>query len=292
MTKEIYEEIYNFTCKIYDAYQIEDKNLLNKIIELEEPLYDRIFTELDDYNLNVFLEYAIFKYSSINPHDYDLYEAILYEDKNKFVIRRINNKLLKKSIEYNITDENKQAITLNDQITLVSSNIYDASIELNEKIIANIEAKFIYMLEKENIINRDEIIKKLTFVSVYLEEIVKNKAIEEIIKEEDNLYNNLWEHVKNDYMYMLNEYVTKTIGKNIIFMHSKIDLNNPNNIKVREIYLRTLFNYLDIKEIDLIKKQYEKEDLVVYNKEGYKAVIESFESYDKDKELIKKIKTH
>ena len=75
-------------------------------------------------------------------------------------------------------------------------------------------------------------------------------------------------------------------------MHSKIDLNSPNNIKVREIYLRTLLNYLDIEEVDLIKKQYEKEDLVVYNKEGYKAIIESFENYDKDKELIKKIKTH
>ena len=238
-----------------------------------------------------FLEYVEEEYNKINQNEDDNYEVLLYGDKNTFIIRRIYNKLSDKLL-YDYSTEKMTSVTLNDQIILEGNFIEKAMIELAEKIIANIEIKFLYLMQLEKIPNSKEYIKNLSFISLYLEEKIKeNNDIKQLVKSEDNLYNNLWEDFKSDYEYILNNYVIEAIEKDIVIMHSCRDLNNLNNSKIRSLYLRTMFNFLDEDEIEQINYSFREKELKIYNKVGYDEVIDAFRKYEEDKNNIIKIKT-
>ena len=74
-------------------------------------------------------------------------------------------------------------------------------------------------------------------------------------------------------------------------MHSCRDLNNLNNSKIRSLYLRTMFNFLDEDEIEQINYSFREKELKIYNKVGYDEVIDAFRKYEEDKNNIIKIKT-
>ena len=148
-------------------------------------------------------------------------------------------------------------------------------------------------MQLEKIPNNKEYIKNLSFISSYLEEKIKeNNDIKQLVKSEDNLYDNLWEDFKSDYEYMLNNYVIEAIEKDIVIMHSYRDLNNSINSKIRSLYLRTMFNFLDEDEIEQINYSFREKELKIYNKVGYDEVINAFKKYNEDQDNITKIKTH
>ena len=292
MIKQIYKDIYQFTDKLYDKYNIDNKEILNYIISLEDSIYDSIFNKLSLNKFYEFLEYVEEEYNKINQNEDDNYEVLLYGDKNTFIIRRIYNKLSDKLL-YDYSTEKMTSVTLNDQIILEGNFIEKAMIELAEKIIANIEIKFLYLMQLEKIPNNKEYIKNLSFISSYLEEKIKeNNDIKQLVKSEDNLYDNLWEDFKSDYEYMLNNYVIEAIEKDIVIMHSYRDLNNSINSKIRSLYLRTMFNFLDEDEIEQINYSFREKELKIYNKVGYDEVINAFKKYNEDQDNITKIKTH
>ncbi|MBP3461484.1 MAG: hypothetical protein J6K21_03635 [Bacilli bacterium] len=292
MIKQIYKDIYQFTDKLYDKYNINDKKILNYILSLEDSIYDSIFNKLSLNKFNEFLEYVEEEYDKINQNEDDNYEVLLYGDKKAFIIRRIYNKLSDKLL-CDYSNEKMTSVTLNDQIILESNFIENAMIELAEKIIANIEIKFLYLMQLEKIPNNKEYIKNLSFISSYLEEKIKeNNDIKQLVKSEDNLYDNLWEDFKSDYEYMLNNYVIEAIEKDIVIMHSYRDLNNSINSKIRSLYLRTMFNFLDEDEIEQINYSFREKELKIYNKVGYDEVINAFKKYNEDQDNITKIKTH
>ena len=163
MIKQIYKDIYQFTDKLYDKYNIDNKEILNYIISLEDSIYDSIFNKLSLNKFYEFLEYVEEEYNKINQNEDDNYEVLLYGDKNTFIIRRIYNKLSDKLL-YDYSTEKMTSVTLNDQIILEGNFIEKAMIELAEKIIANIEIKFLYLMQLEKIPNSKEYIKNLSFI--------------------------------------------------------------------------------------------------------------------------------
>lgn len=279
----LFEKLFTMYKGIYDSYDINNISKLKELNKLEEQEYDKLdFDSLNDlYNFVYGISYVSMDY------DLDNYEILLYTDKFGFIIRRMINKLAKKMDEINI--ENFDNV----------NEVYDIAMnELKDKIITIIEVKFLYFLSLNDIVDKNKMemyIKIMSFIDLDFEEKIINcgKDLYKLVENEDQLYNNLWnlDFIKNDYTNYLHSYTKEAITKDIAIMYSNRDLNNSYNTKVREIYLRTLFNYLDENTLSDINYKLYEDEFDSYNLEGQEAVKRAFRAISKDKELIKKIKT-
>ena len=299
---DIYNDLYSLEETIYKDYDINNKEKIKNYVDLE----DKVFNKLDLEDLSELLKYSNSVMDSLEQDDYEDYEILLYGEEPLLIARRLHFKIYKYYNEYPLY-EGEYTETAIKQIEenkyFVCYNLLDSFLELDEKIYAEILMRFLFLLSKENI---DEIkdenleydnyqynyLNKISFINPYIEEkLFENSDIEFHIKIEDNLYNELWEYVKVNYVETIVNTLMPSIKKNIVIMHSKRDINNDKNTLIRETFLRTSFSFLDPETIAEINYKYREENFEVYNKVGYQAINNAFRRVNQDKEIIKKIKT-
>ncbi|MBE6160071.1 MAG: hypothetical protein E7157_03370 [Lactobacillales bacterium] len=295
------EQEYNILLKIsseiYDLYNQNDINKLKKLIEEENKIYEQYNPE----QLTEIINYIYYLNGEKTLNYLYEYEIPLYNNKKRIIIERIINKLTnhinrsflkEKESEFPIKD----VLLLDNNTILVAENTDYSFSELYNKIITQVEIKYLYfVMDNDKLDNekKKEIFLNDLFINPFLEEKLLKPIVNfaDFVKEEDNLYNGLWDNIKETYNEYL-EYQCKEIAlHNIDRMLSEIDIYNPQNTIARSLYLRAVFNYLTNEQIEDIYNNYNEEFREINNLFGDEYIRFSFNSISKDKEEIEKIKT-
>ncbi len=291
---------------------LNELNIISEI--LLEKYYDYNFEEVKkciDYEISIYKNLSIKQLNQLVKYVEDLeikLDSFRYENieispniNDKLIIRHILNRInqaLNRTyyLEKNRKIEKEIYRVSNDKI-IVMQNIAGALSELDEKILANIETKYIFFLITDQSINdftKGSIINNSLYVNPYLEEkLLKNAVkavnVNEYIKNEDNLYNNLYDNVKIEYNKFLKDYCLNTIEYMINSLETE---NNQLLIKLKELYIRTLLNYLDLEDIKALEEKYNNvilnNNLLISNE--LKKNI--FDKTSEDKKTIKYIKNY
>lgn len=291
---------------------LNELNIISEI--LLEKYYDYNFEELKkciDYEISIYKNLSIKQLNQLVKYVEDLeikLDSFRYENieispniNDKLILRHILNRInqaLNRTyyLEKNRKIEKEIYRVSNDKI-IVMQNIAGALSELDEKILANIETKYIFFLITDQSINdftKGSIINNSLYVNPYLEEklfknAVKAVNVNEYIKNEDNLYNNLYDNVKIEYNKFLKDYCLNTIEYMINSLETE---NNQLLIKLKELYIRTLLNYLDLEDIKALEEKYSNvilnNNLLISNE--LKKNI--FDKTSEDKKTIKYIKNY
>lgn len=289
--KKILDEIYDKTNILYNKYKKSNKpeDLFFAIKNVE-----KIYKNLTLPELNKLDDIVKEIENAQDMFELDNYEMIMYADREYLVIRRILLDLNRYIINYH--DENDEPFYLFSNFgEMCAIKINDDAIyELYNKSIANIELKFLYLLQNNNKLNnfeKNECIKKLMFINPYIEEkILKNPSFEDNIKNEDNLKNNLWTNIEIEYDNNFITYILNEIEKNYIYLSTGLDIKSQLNFEIRSTYLRTLFSYVDITTIHQINENFKNSRYKATNKIGENRIKEIIGTSEEDKKLIKKIK--
>lgn len=291
---------------------LNELNIISEI--LLEKYYDYNFEEVKkciDYEISIYKNLSIKQLNQLVKYVEDLeikLDSFRYENieispniNDKLIIRHILNRInqaLNRTyyLEKNRKIEKEIYRVSNDKI-IIMQNIAGALSELDEKILANIETKYIFFLITDQSINdftKGGIINNSLYVNPYLEEkLLKNAVkavnVNEYIKNEDNLYNNLYDNVKIEYNKFLKDYCLNTIEYMINSLETE---NNQLLIKLKELYIRTLLNYLDLQDIKALEEKYNNvilnNNLLISNE--LKKNI--FDKTSEDKKTIKYIKNY
>lgn len=295
MIREIFDQLYDIGDNIYDLYKNKQFNDAINFTIKENNIYNNI----DIDNLLDLYEDVVKIEEEAKVNDYDNYELLLYGCKSVLITRRIYLKLQKficNSIEYK--EDIRTAAKLENNFLYVCPNFNNSLVDLCNRIYSNIEIKFLYFCDINNKLsekNKNSISRKMMFMNCYIEDKFLNaneeNKIEDFIKKEDDLRNNLWENITSYYDEVIKEYALGSINKNIKLMLSDFDLYDNINIEIRKIYLRTLFNYLDEGTLSDINYNYRNSKHKIYNVKGEELITEAFREINKDKQIIKQIKT-
>lgn len=286
-----FDKTYDLSEKVLQGFQSTDFSKTVSLLEEEKQFYN---------NLNFFELYDIMQNTCImeelnGTFYYDNYELPLYNHETSFILRRMfvyANKVL--ANRYDPADTENALFKL-DNTKYIFINPNNIIYELSSKLYSNIETKFIlFLTNNPNISNerKSSMISSLMYVDPYLQDKIFSKQIvlPDYIKAEDDLYNNLWANVKDIYEDKLSYICDTGIHNTINLMLSKIDLNNKENILIREMYLRTLFNYTDEEYLEEINYEFNNIDFDIQNEFGYNQIVNAFKSINKDTEMINKIK--
>lgn len=294
---EQYNKLYRMSYEIYDLYRQNDMNKLKKIIDEENKLYENYNSQ----QLLALLDYIYWLNGEKALHYLCDYELPLYDNKKRLIIGRVINKLVyfinrsflcKKESSLPIKD----VLLLDKNITFVAENTACAFSELYNKITTQIETKYLYFIFDSNELD-DEKKKEIFLNSLFINPLLEEKLLKptlnlaDFIKKEDNLYNGLWENIKETYKEYLEYQCRELIFHNIDRMLSEIDCDNIQNVVARSIYLRTAFNYLEENVLEDINYNYKEQERKVANPVGDEYIRNSFRKINKDKEQIQKIKT-
>lgn len=294
--ESLYQRFYLISKQILEAYGKNNFDKLEHLINCEKELYQN----LDIITLRKFDNYINSLSNDLNIDMYEDYEIVLYNKDNELIIRRIINKLSQiYNIKQNYNNEynyEKDVMRLNSNITLIIPNSDIFLSELYYQLVVNIDIKYLYFIIDDDELTTEKkqsIFTNSLFINSYLEDKLLNPKInlEEFIKTEDTLYNNLWEYIKEIYQEYLEDYCKNNILLNMSMMISAIDINNQSNTIARSIYLRTLFNYLDEEILEEINYDYNEQEREIYNILGDKYIRKSFRTIEQDKVQIEKIKT-
>ena len=233
----------------------------------------------------------------MNAIDYILenFEIAMDNQKTHMLIRRIDNMTKK---YYNRSQSIMlpyQEIKLDNNKYIRMRNLEGSLNELWDKILTSVEVKFLYLLtidEKISDKRKGTIFSNMMFVHPTLQDRIFKKQINigSYVKEEDNIYNGLWENIKEIYENELSNYCynfSKELIKTMIFE----DITDE-EILIYEIYLRSLFNYLDDDVLENLNYEYHnEEEFKIENEFGDKCVREAFRKINEDTNTINKIKT-
>lgn len=293
----IHDKFKLISKNILDAYNQENYKKLKELLDLE----DREYKKMDVHLLNNYIDYLEYESKKLNIIDLENYEIALYNNQKQLIIRRMVNKVNQILNRYYYFEQNierleKDIIPITNNIIFVIQNFDGAMSELDEKILTNIETKYLYFIlnnSKLDVSQKSRIFTNTLFVNPYLEEKILSPTIkiDEFIKNEDNLYFNLWDNIKNEYKLFIFDYCTNASIYTIESMLSEIDLDDNIHTIARSIYLRTLFNYLDEETIEKIHEQYNNLEINKLNTYGDDLIIDSFNKVESDNYMIQKIKT-
>ena len=286
-----FDMTYDLSEKVLQSFKNSDFSKTVALLEEEKQHYNN----LDYLKLYGIMQNTCTLEELENTFYYDNYELALYNKEKSFILRRMfiyANKVLANRFDPADT-ENEMFKLDNTKYMIVNPNniIY----ELSSKLYSNIETKFILFLTNNSKISNERksyMISSLMFIDPYLQDKIFSKQIilHDYIKKEDDLYENLWDNVKKIYEEKMDYICDTGIYNTINLMLSSIDVNNEENILIREMYLRTLFNYTDEEFLEDINYEFNSSDLDIQNEFGYNQVINAFRSINKDTEMINKIK--
>lgn len=293
----IYDKFNLISKNILDAYNQNNYERLENLLKIE----DREYKKIDVHLLNNFIDYLEYESKNLDIIDFENYEIALYNNQKQLIIRRMVNKVNQMLNRYYYMEQDvdkleKDIVPIEHNIILAIQNFDGALSELDEKILTNIETKYLYFILNSFNFNdkqKSEIIINTLFVNPYLEEKILSKTINinKFIKVEDNLYYELWDNIKKEYEEFIFNYCTNTSIYTIETMLSEIALDNNKITLARSIYLRTLFNFLDYKTIDKINEIYNNIEIEKTDTLANKLIKNAFNRVEKDSLIIQKIKT-
>lgn len=291
------EQLLKINGKIFDNYNSLNKEELIKNKKIEKEILNQVDTNTLYKMHNDISDLE----ESKKLDNLDDYEILLYENDSNIIIRRVFNSISYTTLsrpfyeEFNRVYGIEDTLVLNNQYTFVSKISNNSILELVCKMYSNISMKFLLFLKNSELTDYhiQYIINKMSFIDVHIEDkLIENDFnVDECVKKEDELYDNLWENNKQLYKHYLQEYCINYIDQSVLKLISSVDQYSNYNVKIRGAYLRSLLNYLDDDLISEIYNNYNSVDLNSINKNGEYEVYKSFKKATEDKELIKKIKT-
>ena len=286
------EKIYELTENILYDYSYNDNY---------DYLYDLLNEEYDFYyELSSKKLIKLLDYMPKGIENYPDYAIAFQNNEPLLIYRRIYNQINKTLNDIVLSESDgtiieKSLLNLDNKKYLLIQNYDNAIRELLEKICITVDTKFLYFVLLDNKLidyNKQLLYTNMMFINPYLEEkIFSDKiSIDEFVSKEDELYNGLWDNVKEGYNNILYSYIYSCMAfvlDNTIYNKRSDD----QELLVNEIYLRTLFNYLDEEDLEKINYNFRNIEFKDYNKKGYDYFVDSFKHINDDKKIIKKIKT-
>ena len=285
MLKKLREELYVLAGYIYEEYEEELKH--------EEDLKYSEIDVLTLKKLQISLSVILNKLL-----EYDSYEICLLDD-DTIILSRILNKtnLYLDKILNNFNIRNSYFCDVyrkKDNKLLFLSNVYGTYNSLSERIMADIEMKFMYLLKQDEKMSdemKNMLSYNLTFINPYIENVViDNKTnILDYIKLEDQRYNEMDELDKYLHDDFIEFYIQHTLNKTINKMLTNKKMTERLS-QIKSLSLRALFLYMSEYELDKLKYQYKNTNPSLVSKFGYEGLMDSLKKIESDRELIKKIK--
>lgn len=296
-----FNELIILSNDIYDCYNNYNKEELNRLLKNEKELY--LSSSVDDITA-IYMRVEKLE-RTMHTNELDNFEVVMYDQLEALIIRRILIKsLFYKNLfssyrEYNpnkpIKYDADEVFIINDKIMLYSSIINSGYEELANKLYSNVDIKFLYLLKNSSFKEeeKNKFIHNMAFVDLEIEKKLINNSfnLEKCIKDEDLLYQNLWEIMKDAFNEIQYEFCSQNVNKMISILLSNTDKKDYYT-KIRGIYLKTVLSYFDKEDIKNIYRNYTALDDSNFNKKGQLEVESSFLTLQKDKELIKKTKAH
>lgn len=289
MFGEKIRELFDIASDLFNEYSVELKN--------EE---DNVYEELNIIQLKALQMSLNFASKKYDLQKYNDYEKCLL-DQELIVLNRVINKTnmyLDKIME----NDNKNNIFFGDIYIKNNnnlqriSNIYGTFNKFSQKIISQIDMKFMYLLKHDNVLSnkdKDTMSWRMLYINPYIEEeiITNNKLLKDCIinnEQNNNKMDELNKYLYNDFI----DYYSKEELKNIfdIVLYSK----NPDVevLKFSELYARAILNYLPEDKIKKIEDEFDYIKCINknINNSRFNYIKNALNSIEKDKELIKKIK--
>ena len=205
MIEQIYKKIYFITGLLYNSNK--DKELIMKQTEDDE------YKKLSYEELNKLYDFLELFTSSIGLEYLPNYELSYLNKVDYLVIKRMQEKTfmyLNQYVEYDSNKSKKYGIKYDKNNLLVINNYEQALSEVYIKILNLISAKLLYFINKSNDITEDtknKINKNYYFITPTID-----SKIEDIIKNESNFYNNLWDDIKLEYDGFLRDFLMTEIA--------------------------------------------------------------------------------
>ncbi len=285
MLKKIYNELYVLAGNIYEEYE---ENLKNEE-DLKYNNLDILTLKRLQITLSILLK---------NSFKYDEYEICLLDD-DSIILSRILNKtnlyLDKSAEELNIRKSYFcDLYSFKDDKLTFLSNVYGKYNSLSEKIMADIEMKYMYLLKNDDNMSNEMknlLSYNLAFINPYIENVVvDNKTnIKEYIKNEDQRYNEMDDSSKYLYDDFIEFYTNYTLNKTISKMLTDKKMSEK-VAKINSIFMRSIFLYMNESEIEKLKYKYRYTNPTLVSQNGYECMMDAFQKVESDKELIKKLK--
>lgn len=286
------KEINRISKAILDFYDLGIDDYLEPYLKEEKDFYNnltldecrKIINKLPDY-----VDFEVNYLTALNANSKQLSKVRIFN--------KINRKIIE-NVDYEPSyDTYKYIVPISDKNKLVIQNFSLALEKLRELQIANIENKFLYFLNQNPNISNDTkhyLLYNMMYINPYLEDklLCKEDMLEENIKFEDKLGNDLWDIVKEYYNNNLFEYINYVLEILIPeFLYT--EEYSEEEFLIHETYLRTIFNVLPPEEIEKLNYNFNNLDLKKFkiNRSGYDHIKDAFRQVKRDKELIKKIKT-
>lgn len=289
--EDFFDEVIISTNWLFELFRSNNYDECKSLIEEEKNFYNDLnFLALDTL---LYIVDNLEKKQKINEDEN--FELAMYNEKQTMLIRRINNMSLQYYDRCQEVFLPIQTIQVEDNKYIKMRNTEGALNELGRKILTSIEVKFLYLLLVNDQISdtkKSLIMFNMMFINPVLQDKIFNKQIilESYVKDEDVLYNSLWNKVKEIHDIELGNYCFNFSKELMRVMVSDYDIDNEENVLVRETYLRALFNYLGEETLEQLNYEYNSGEYKIVNQFGDKCVRDAFKSINKDTEMINKIK--
>lgn len=293
--KNLMEKFYLIDKNILEAYRKGNFEETKKLIELENEEYKKI----DIQDIIKFFDFLFNELEQLNISNNENFEVAIYNNDKHLITMRMYNKVSQIMNRFYQYEENKKYIEkdvckIDKNLLIVTQNIDGAIADLEENILANIEIKYLYFMLLNNGIDNDKksnVFMNTMYINPYLEEklLLPKIEIDKFIKNEDELYFNLWGYPRDNYDDFIYNYCINNISFIIESMITKMDTDENTNLKFT--YLRALFNYLDYETLENLKREFIRSEIEVENLYGERLVSIAFNWIERDNEIIRKIKT-
>lgn len=287
MLKNLLFNLYDLSEILY--YNYNNVEISNNILAIEKENYSK-FSINSLVQIQNIVEYILNKYDIDNKENFEL----IFEEDEVLIFKRIYNQI-KKSInnyhkDYLFVDLYD---VVNGKLKFID-NIGGSINILEEEMICNIETKFLYFLiDDKSLTNeyKSEVLLKLLYVNPYLDEKLQDhkKTIIEYLLKEDEYYNNLSDLNKKVYDSNIVEYSLNVL-KDIFYKLLTNKYLEEDELKIYELYIRSLFNNLDENTLEQLNYNFNEMNVNIINKDGEEAIRRAFKSIKKDRENIKKLK--
>ena len=170
--QKIIDKFYLISKNILDSYRTNDYNRTKELIELENNEYKKFVIE-EIFSL---FDYLFCEMDTLDMLDLENYEVAFYNNDKNLIIRRMYNKVNQIMNRYHRKEHKllplaKEFCVVDNNLIIAMQNITGALDDLERKILANIETKYLYFMNSSNSLNdnkKSTIFMNTMYVNPYL----------------------------------------------------------------------------------------------------------------------------
>lgn len=277
--------LYNFNnTEVHDSIvEIEKHNFSQfnlRVLKILQDTLEKILINTDNFYKN---EFEI----AVENQDEALIFKRIYNQVNRYINNYIKNEDGTQPVAIYLYKYHDNNVSFLDDL--------GGSISvLEENMINDIDVKFLFLLI-DNTMVRPQLKKNMLINSLFVnpnldERLVnyKDNMIEQL-KYEDYAYEKLDDFMKHTYDTYLYDYSLNTL-KDIFYTLLTNTKISGENLKLYEIYIRSVFSGLDIETLEQLNYSFNDMNVNIMNKDGEETIRRAFRKIDTDKTLIRKIK--